>query len=74
MGGLGLRSATRCAAAAYWASWADALHMVDQRNPAIAQRVEEAFEDAPTEECLVQLREASATLEWQGFLEKPRLE
>ena len=43
LGGLGLRSATRCAAAAYWASWADALHMVDQRNPAVAERVEEAL-------------------------------
>ena len=39
MGGLGLRSATRCAAATYWASWADTLHMVDQRNPAVAERV-----------------------------------
>ena len=33
MGGLGLRRATRMALAAYWASWADALQMVDQRLP-----------------------------------------
>ena len=73
MGGLGLRSATHCAAAAYWASWADALHMVDQRNPAVAERVEEALlgQDVPQEECLAHLREASATLERQGFAEKP---
>ena len=32
MGGLGLRSATRMAPAAYWASWADALHMVQARE------------------------------------------
>ena len=29
---MGLRSATRCAAAAYWASWTDALAMISQRN------------------------------------------
>ena len=32
MGGSGMRSATRCAAAACWASWADALPMIGQRN------------------------------------------
>ena len=32
MGGLGLRSAVRCAPAAYWASWADALGDLDKRN------------------------------------------
>ena len=32
MGGLGLRSAQRCAHAAYWASWADALPMIRQRH------------------------------------------
>ena len=35
MGGLGLRSAQRCAHAAYWASWADALPMIKQRTPAM---------------------------------------
>ena len=40
MGGLGLRSAARCARAAYWASWADALPMREKRNPAIAEMVE----------------------------------
>ena len=36
LGGLGLRSAERMAPAAYWASWADALHMIDVRTPAAA--------------------------------------
>ena len=39
MGGLGLRSATRMAPAAYWASWVDALHMVQERLPAWAQSI-----------------------------------
>ena len=39
MGGLGLRSATRCAGGAYWASWANALPMIRDRIPQIAQLV-----------------------------------
>ena len=39
MGGLGMRSASRCARAAYWASWSDALHMIHQRTPAVAESV-----------------------------------
>ena len=30
MGGLGVRSAVRCAPAAFWASWADAIQMIPQ--------------------------------------------
>ena len=44
MGGLGLRSGTRCAAAAYWASWADALAMISQRNPGVANLVVRTME------------------------------
>ena len=33
MGGLGLRRALRMAPAAWWASWADTLHMIHQRLP-----------------------------------------
>ena len=36
LGGLGLRSARRTSQAAYWASWADCLPMVQQRHPWIA--------------------------------------
>ena len=36
-GGLGLRSAVRTAAAAYWASWGDSLGMIQQRHPAVAR-------------------------------------
>ena len=44
MGGLGMRSATRCAAAAYWASWADALPTIGQRNPEVAETVVRTME------------------------------
>ena len=38
MGGLGLRSAQRCAHAAYWASWTDALPMISHRRVAAGDR------------------------------------
>ena len=36
-GGLGLRSAVRTAAAAYWVSWGDSFGMIQQRHPAVAR-------------------------------------
>ena len=36
MGGLGLRSAERSAQAAFWASWANALPVIKQKQPALA--------------------------------------
>ena len=36
LGGLGLRSAVRTSPSAFWASWADCLHMVHQRHPAVS--------------------------------------
>ena len=39
LGGLGLRSATRTRQSAFWASWADALHMIHQRHPEVADRI-----------------------------------
>ena len=72
MGGLGLRSATRMAPAAHWASWADALHMVHERLPALAQstviQLEEAEEAAA---CLGELRAAATCLDRHGFLGRP---
>ena len=41
LGGLGLRSASRAAAGAYWASWADALYMIDERLPAVSATIVE---------------------------------
>ena len=38
LGGLGLRSASRTSTPAYWASWADSLHMIRQRQTGVADR------------------------------------
>ena len=37
LGGLGLRSAARTSAPAYWASWADTLPMIHQRHPVVVE-------------------------------------
>ena len=62
IGGLGLRSAVRCAGAAYWASWADALHMISERNPAVADTVVESLAD---------LRMATNRLDREVFWRRP---
>ena len=36
---MGLRSAVLTSGAAYWASWADSLHMIEQRHPAVANQI-----------------------------------
>ena len=43
-GGLGLRSAHRTQPAAHWASWADALKMVHERHPGVAETMVGALE------------------------------
>ena len=54
LGGLGLRSARRTSPAAYWASWADALHMISQRLPGVVYDVVAQLNEEP-EGCLVEL-------------------
>ena len=72
VGGLGLRSAVRCANAACWASWADALPMINERTPAIANVVVQTMDDGPTEtSCLVELKEAADRLDEEGFWWRP---
>ena len=73
MGGLGLRSMSRCSRAAYWASWADALPMIQERNPAIAEIVENALVHNvfPPEGCLSELVQATSQLDQEGFSERP---
>ena len=39
LGGLGLRSAVRTRAPSFWASWADTLHMIHLRHPAVADEI-----------------------------------
>ena len=64
MGGLGLRSATRCAGAAYWALWADALPMISDRTPQIAQLVVTSLSSAvPPAVGLAELHGAATVLD-----------
>ena len=71
LGGLGVRSATRTALAAYWASWADALPMLAARCPAVCSYIVEALEGIPNENCLQELVVASEHLRSEGFLCMP---
>ena len=72
MGRLGLRSAQRCAHAAYWASWADALPMIKQRTPAVANAVVEGLQqEAGAIGCIGELRESAARLDREGFWWRP---
>ena len=74
-GGLGLRSAERCAPAAYWASWADAVKMIGQRTPEVAaQVVQKMGQQEPLRGCLGDLQAASTLLDRQGrVLVAPKL-
>ena len=73
MGGLGLRSATRCAEAACWASWADALYMVGQRNPEVADMVVRTVSQREQRHqgCLTELHQAGARLDRERFWWRP---
>ena len=72
MGGLGLRSAVRCAPAAYWASWADALHMISERTPEVADEVVRRLgQEEPVEGCLGELQAAATELDQKGFWWRP---
>ena len=70
MGRLGLRSASKIAPAAYWASWADALPMIQGRVPQIAGLVVQLLDQDATG-CLGELQQATATLDWSGFVGTP---
>ena len=47
LGGLGVRSASRVCVAAYWASWADCLPMIQARHPEVANMFLEKLEGWP---------------------------
>ena len=63
MGSFGLRSASRMAPAAFWASWADALHMIDQRLPRVSRTIAQG--------CLGVLVRATEILDRDGFVMRP---
>ena len=72
LGGLGLRSARRMAPGAYWSSWADALAMIHQRLPRVADSITDRLEGAvAVEGCLGELHEVGDRLDRQGFVGRP---
>ena len=65
LGGLGLRSAVRGRAAAYWSSWADGLHMIRRRHALVTELIiRELSSDQPAHhlEGVVRARIASRLL------------
>ena len=73
MGGLGLRSASRLRAPAFWASWADALPMFQERLPELAAQIVRDMAAEPGG-CLGDLQEASNVLDRYGFVGRPSWE
>ena len=58
--------------AAYWASWADALHMIAGRLPEVANSVvDELNEVEDLEGCLAEVSAAADRLDRQGFVGRP---
>ncbi|CAK0827030.1 unnamed protein product, partial [Prorocentrum cordatum] len=73
LGGLGLRSAARTAECAYWASWADALPMLRQRNPTAATELTAALRagTGAAASCLQEAERARAAAARDGFATCP---
>ena len=70
-GGFAMRSAMRMSRAAYWASWADALHMIAERLPRVADHVLVELAQNTNQGCIGELREAAARLDREGFVNRP---
>ena len=72
MGGLRLQSAERCAPAAYWASWSDALKMIGERTPDVAVDVVRQLEEpGPGNGCVGELKQVASLLDRAGFWWRP---
>ena len=75
LGGAGLRSAVRTGPAAYWASWADALAMINARAPDVAAAAAAQLSAPPPDDCparcLDEARDAGLLLSREGFLQRP---
>ena len=63
LGGLGLRSACRVSQPAYWASWADALHVIHNRHPEVAAQLVTALDDEPESRSLCAEKKARKNVE-----------
>ena len=73
LGGVGLRSAERTSTAAYWASWNDALKVLKEKRPALAERLLSLLDRPPAEQpaCLREASEARQRLRDAGYEELP---
>ena len=71
LGGLGLRSAERTAPAAFLASWADAIHMLQQRSPQVCARILQELSHESAVPCIAELQAAERLLRREGFLAAP---
>lgn len=73
LGGLGLYAAARLAPAAYWASWADALPVLRQRVPALAERLTAILSTAAASgtTCLHEAAACGTHLDAQGWTARP---
>ena len=72
LGGLGLRSASRMAPAAFWSSWADALQMIHERLPQVAHNVVEGLNGVrEVEGCIRELHDSAVELDRHGFVGRP---
>ena len=66
-GGIGLRSARRSQPAAHWASWADALKMVKERHPIVADTILGALESGAETNSIQAILKCSQILCDAGF-------
>ena len=72
LGGLGIRSAARMSPAAHWASWADALPMLQARLPHVTAHIVGGLDgEAPLTGCLGELQESARLLDHSGFVGRP---
>ena len=71
LGGLGIRSASRMAPSAFWASWADALPMLQDRLPSISNQIADVLDGAQAPGCLGELQTTTQVLDRNGFVSRP---
>ena len=62
------------ALAAFWASWADAIHMIDQRLPRVPRAIVGRFSGGDAQGCLGALVRATEILDRDGFMMRPSWE
>ena len=69
-----MRSAQSLAPAAYWASWADALPMLQQRLPNLSREVMDRLSIEGATGCLGELQAATRTMDRSRFIDRPSWE